>query len=192
MNKRKVLIIAFLAIIIIGISIYAFASKNLLQYTEDGKLIVFAGQGIPEVVEDGTPMVLAIPNESATMSPDEIQKKEKEEFAKSHSDLQNIVVEDYEYEDEHDEPYFMDVLYKYYGEEKINNLYSKIDEELNGNYNNEAKLLTPSQRKCCEMAIEIANSNEATNEEKEIMKEALKGVVSQIADEDIVEIINNL
>lgn len=194
MSKRKILIIIIFIFVVIGIPITIFASKNLLQYNDDGKLIIFAGEEIPQEVEDGTPIVIAVPNTSQ-MTPDEFQQNEKEEFMKSHSDLQNIVVKDKDLTSNlpkvEIQP-FEEVLYKYYGKEEIENIYSEINKELNGNYTSEPSYLTKSQRKIFDICIEIINSNESTNDEKNILIKELKELVDTVADQDIVEKINNL
>ena len=167
MNRRKIWIIIIFIFVVIGIPINILASKNLLQYNDDGKLIIFAG---------------------------EVQQKEKEEFMKAHNDLQNIVKDKdltCNLPKVEIQP-FKEVLYKYYGEEKIDEIYSKINKELNGNYTSAPSYLTKSQRKIYEICLEIINSNAATNAEKNILIKELKELVDTVADQDIVEKINNL
>ena len=193
MNRRKIWIIIIFIFVVIGIPINILASKNLLQYNDDGKLIIFAGEEIPQEVEDGTPIVIAVPN-TPQMTPDEFQQKEKEEFMKAHNDLQNIVKDKdltCNLPKVEIQP-FKEVLYKYYGEEKIDEIYSKINKELNGNYTSAPSYLTKSQRKIYEICLEIINSNAATNAEKNILIKELKELVDTVADQDIVEKINNL
>lgn len=60
-KKMYIFLIVLIGILIIG-SITVLANQYFLRYDEQGRLIIVAGDTIPDEVEDGTPIALEVPD----------------------------------------------------------------------------------------------------------------------------------
>lgn len=84
-KKKYIFLIVLTGILIIG-SISVFANQYSLRYNKQGKLIIAAGEKIPDEVKDGTPIVLEVP--------DFKDKKNKYDYNKEKNNFLNEVKSD--------------------------------------------------------------------------------------------------
>lgn len=205
MGRKKICIVVMIVIPIIAISMTAFASKKLVRYNEQGKVIIYSGEERPEEIEAGTPAVIAIPTnsknklktDSEIKSQKEVFIKEVEQKAKTATteDIAKYTETKNAIPDEIEEVSFNTILMKYYGKEKITGLYEIIDKEQNGvvTYGTEPTTLNNSQKELFKMALELIDGTKATSEEKEILRDSLKSIdISNMEDKEFVDKVNSL
>ena len=174
-KKKYIFLIVLIGILIIG-SITVLANQYSLRYDEQGRLIIPAGDTIPDEVEDGTPIALEVPDFNKKNYKNDYNKEKNSFLSEVESDSYKPI--DYsDVEVMKDEIPFVKVMKKYYGEKEIVDLYNKIDEERE---NNQSKQLideiTETQIKGLTMTCDLIENKNLTSEEKEILINALKSI----------------
>ena len=191
MNKRKVLIIIILAIVIIGISIYAFASKKQVEYDKNGIPLLHPGEDISDEIEDGTHIGIVVEKSNSNVD----YEKEKIEFDNKMKNNESIINEsdiDYGEEESEVDP-FNAILQKYIGKEKVNELYTNISREIEGKNKQNTSEFSKSQNELFDLFAQMLETNELTADEEEILKEGLKVIdvskLSNLSNQKTVETI---
>lgn len=197
MNRVTKTLILCAVFLVVAVPVGVIASKQLIQYDEQGRVIVYAGSKKPDL-PDGTPIVLAIPVETEEQKSERLRKEEEnailekkqfeakvrnneiEKFNTSitpeeKEQIDNIIAENNQREED-----VINILKKYYGEEKIDTLFKTLRDTTES-----STIHKISEYKISEAGIElirlmfgIIDSETSTIEEKEKISELLKGIDS--------------
>lgn len=196
MEKKKILIIIPILLTVIT-PLIVIATKDLIMYDEQGRVIIHAGEEKPDIPED-TPTVFVVHKETESEKDEKKEQEhqnalaEKEAFEmkaqigneteseenvltdEEKDEMDSVILAEHNYENE-----AKAVLKKYYGNSKIENLFKQLKSETNKSTG--GSLI--SEYTIPECGIELINlmfniieGNEATISEKETVKKYLETI----------------
>lgn len=205
MNKKKIIIIGTIILfVLILIPSIIFATKGEIKYTPEGKPYFYYYEEVPEEYK-GKEGAIAVP---ANYASEEIVVENKSKQKNTNKDelTADIPVQDldeetdaqikaYLEEQQAKEDMFFEILNKYHGKDKVDNVINTMTEESAPESNGEISSdFPPSAYELLELVIDIFDNKNPTEEEKAILKEYTQSLVrcNNVENEYIRDRILNL
>lgn len=181
--------------LVILIPVVVLGSKELLMYNEDGKVMIFGEEPIPEGIAPENTVIVVRPSSYSNNNYNEELKKEKEKFEKEMLEKENsnivnsedndVVSDNKEIDEalanqETKEKDAIMVLSKYYDSDEINQLFNDLSlkmKNVSGSLINDYTI--PEEGiKLIKYMFEIIEEKDSSFSEKEILKKYLKSISS--------------
>lgn len=181
MSKKKIIILVIaIILLLVLIPLIVYAQKVHLNYDENGKPIVFAGQKKPDEIKEGTEYTLAIPTEEKTETEEDMKKEKENSYSESNYEINssnNDEIDKYSDDERKKEEEFLIVFKKYYGDKETEKLLAEIRKETENTNDNSSTYKFPEKGK--ELIKEILNIIDTKNPTEE-EKKSLMYVIDSI------------
>lgn len=190
-------------ILIVCIPMIVSASKKSRKYDSKGRAIITANEKNITDLEPGTPVVLAVPI-NTTKNNEEDRIAEKNTFANQinnqvatysikENDDNFIEFNNISEEQEKNDEEFLNILKKYYGNEKTENLINEIENETDQITSVGPYKFPEKGKELLKVIIDLNGRSEVSKEEKNILKEFAQSLnLATLNDKELVKQIENL